>query len=213
MEIRGPTLVLIGAAAIAAGWAIWDQSRTPATSVAAPEPTMTADPVETTEPAPVDTMPAPDEEPAAITWKPPAGWQVAQNPNPMRIATYHPPPAKGDPPGAEVIVARAGGSVDANIDRWLGQFDAPENQSRSKTKVAGFDTTFVEVSGTYEGGMSMNDPSPKPEPGWTLRGAIVETPGTSYFFKMIGPNATIAAARPGFDAMVRGIVAAPALHD
>lgn len=223
--------MLIIAGAGAAGWAIYNTTQ--ASTVAAPPATTQAirndDPNAATGDPNAELppnhpaigngtgggnamMPPADNEPAALSWKPPAAWQVAPNPNSMRVATYHPPLAKGDTAQTEVVVARAGGSIDANIERWIGQFEGAGKDTRSKEKIAGFDTTFVEVSGTYQGGMSMSDQAPKAEPGWTLHAAIVETPGMSYFFKMIGPSASVAAARAGFDAMIRGIQPAAPAH-
>jgi len=37
---------------------------------------------------------------------------------------------------------------------------------------------------------------------YALLGAIVETPGGPWFFKMTGPRATVEAARRGFDDLV-----------
>ena len=38
-----------------------------------------------------------------------------------------------------------------------------------------------------------------------LLGAIVQTPSTGYFFKMIGPEKTMAAAEAGFDRLIASI--------
>ena len=45
------------------------------------------------------------------------------NTSSMRLATYHVPAAKGDADETDVSVVRAGGTTDANIDRWVRQFD------------------------------------------------------------------------------------------
>ena len=62
------------------------------------------------------------------------------NPNGLRIATYRVSAEEGDP--TEIAVSRAGGSTDANVQRWVGQFENPSAEKR---------TTIVEVSGTYAG--------------------------------------------------------------
>jgi hypothetical protein len=41
-----------------------------------------------------------------------------------------------------------------------------------------------------------------PRPRWSLLAAIVETAGSPYFFKLLGPAATVRAARPAFDGLV-----------
>jgi hypothetical protein len=42
-------------------------------------------------------------------------------------------------------------------------------------------------------------------PGWALLGAIVETPGSPYFFKMLGPSPSIQTARPSFDRLLASL--------
>ena len=48
---------------------------------------------------------------------------------------------------------QAGGTVQSNVDRWIGQFGA-EAKPKSKTtkkKIANFEVTIVEAEGTYGG--------------------------------------------------------------
>jgi hypothetical protein len=142
--------------------------------------------------------PAADDAPA-ISWTAPPGWTPAPNPNAMRIATYHP---SAD---TDVSVARAGGATDANIQRWVGQFDDAGPDKHTERTVRGLVVKMVEVSGTYSGaGMMTNAPS-EPHPGWALVGAVVETPGVHYFFKMVGPIDQVRAARASFDVMIASI--------
>jgi hypothetical protein len=142
--------------------------------------------------------PASDEAPA-VTWKVPPGWQTAPNPSAMRIATYHPAA------NTDVSVSRAGGSSDANIERWLGQFDDAGQDKHTEKVVRGLDVKLVEVSGTYAGGGMMPAAPSDPHRGWALVGAVVETPGSHYFFKMVGPAAQVRSARASFDAMIASL--------
>jgi hypothetical protein len=43
------------------------------------------------------------------------------------------------------------------------------------------------------------------KPEWAMVGAIVETRGLPYFFKMMGPATGVRAARAAFDRLVDGI--------
>lgn len=143
-----------------------------------------------------------DERPE-IEWKLPAGWSLGTG-SAMRLATYRLPAADGAPDEAEVSVMRAGGDVDSNVHRWVGQFDEAGQDTRVEKTVAGFKVTIVEVSGTYLGNaMGPNDALAKK--GWSLLGAIVETSGSAYFFKMTGPTATVKKAHDPFVAMIEGI--------
>ena len=94
---------------------------------------------------------APNREEDAVSWKVPEKWRTVPNPSTMRIATYRVPAAPGADE-AEMSVARAGGSVDDNIERWVGQFQEAAKETRSVKKVHGVKVTIVELGGTYLGG-------------------------------------------------------------
>ncbi len=214
------TSLALGAAVLAAvGFALFSNEPAP---TASPPPAAATPPAfnapgsgETTRPAlppnhpPIGGsphgggVPSADEKPA-ITWKAPAAWQTLPNPNAMRIATYGLPRAKGATEEVTVSVSRAGGTTEANIQRWLGQFDNAGQERRTTKKVRGLTITIVEVSGTYLEG-SMSATAPRTRAGWTLLGAIVETSGSPYFFKLVGPAATVLSARAGFDALLASV--------
>lgn len=153
---------------------------------------------------PADDFAPADQVPAVLTWMAPAGWPSTANPNAMRLASHKVPRVAGDSDDAELSISRAGGDTGANIERWIGQFQGAGKEQRRTKTVQGFSVTLVEVAGTYSGGMGAANASHK---NWVLMAAIVETPPQPYFFKVIGPAATVHAARKAFDAMVDGIVA------
>jgi hypothetical protein len=137
-----------------------------------------------------------------ITWKVPSRWKEMPNTSSMRIATYRVPRAAGDNADADVSVMQAGGSVDSNVERWVGQF-GPEAKAKSKTskkKIGNFDVTVVEAEGTYGGGMGG-----KAEENAGLLGAIVETPDMPHFFKITGPKKTVQSARAELDELLASI--------
>ena len=111
-------------------------------------------------------LPALADSAGGISWTNPATWKPDAA-RPMRIATYLIAPAKGDSDSAECGVfyfgEGQGGSVDANIDRWVGQFEGSKAPVRKKEKLAGFDVTTVEVDGTFASSMGgpMGPKTPK----------------------------------------------------
>jgi hypothetical protein len=123
----------------------------------------------------------------------------------MRLATYRVPHAAGDEEDAELSVTRAGGTAEANIGRWIGQFDGSATSARGERTVHGFHVTVVSVKGTFLGGGMMQGAPPSPRASWALLGAIVEVSGSSYFFKLVGPASTLSAARAPFDEMIDGL--------
>lgn len=142
-----------------------------------------------------------------LSWAPPAAWK-ADAPRPMRAATYKIPAAKGDSEDAECGVfyfgQGQGGSVDMNVQRWVGQFEGAKAPPTKKEKVGGFDMTTLELEGTYTGSGGPMGPKVS-KPGYKLLGAIVEGPEGAIFFKLTGPAKTVEAARADFMKMVKAI--------
>jgi len=125
----------------------------------------------------------------------------------MRAATYIIPAAKGDSEGGECAVfERLGGGVQANVDRWIGQFEKTDGAPNQRKEVInGLPVTTVDVSGTFKGGGQMMGQSSGPKAGYRLLGAIAEGPDGEVFFKLTGPAKTIAAAQNEFQAMLKSL--------
>ena len=146
---------------------------------------------------------------AGVQWTPPAAWK-AQGQRPMRAATYDVPAAAGDAEGAECAVfffgAGQGGGVQANIDRWLGQFqEKPATAPVGKKQmIGGLSVTTIEHGGTYLAGGPMS-PNKTPKTGYQLVGSIVEAPEGNVFFKLTGPAKSVKAARASFDKMLSSL--------
>ncbi|MBI2395684.1 MAG: hypothetical protein HYV09_39325 [Deltaproteobacteria bacterium] len=141
-----------------------------------------------------------------IEWVVPKRWVEYPNTSPMRIATYRVPKSYGDVEDPEMYVMRAGGDVEANMTRWISQFDEPSRPAakRSTRTVGPLKVHVVDVQGTFT---TMKG---EPEANWGLLGAIVETEGMAHFFKLTGPKKSVADARAEFDALVAGIKPKPA---
>lgn len=130
----------------------------------------------------------------------------------MRLDTYTVPLTPGDSGTAECGVyyfgQGQGGSVDANLDRWIGQFQQSDGKpSKSAAKidrrtVHGLKLTTVDVSGSYTGMGGPMMQAGKPLPGYRLLGGIVEGPQGSVFFKFTGPAKTVAQNQAAFEKMV-----------
>ena len=142
---------------------------------------------------------------SGLTWTLPAGWTI-EAPRSMRVATYAIPATQGDAEGAECAVyyfgAGQGGGVDANLERWIGQFQPATKSKRWAKKVNGTQVSLADVSGTYTAHGGSMSQSQGDKPGWRLLGAIAESPQGAVFFKLAGPAKTVAAASKSFDALV-----------
>lgn len=107
-----------------------------------------------------------------------------------------------------VTISQAGGSTQANIERWAAQIvdqngnTVPPEDTYERT-VAGFDATVIETFGAYlEGGM-MGTPTRRENFG--LVGAVIETPGSSTFIKMTGPADQVDDKLTDFDILLDSI--------
>ncbi|HKC23104.1 MAG TPA: hypothetical protein VKF32_00090 [Thermoanaerobaculia bacterium] len=147
---------------------------------------------------------------AGLAWEVPKAWEAAAVPSPMRLATYRLPAAPGDPERPELGVfyfgAGQGGSVEANVARWLSQFEAEKGKKSeppAKLTVHGIPVTVVLAEGTYASGMPGGPTTP--HGGWALLGAIAEGPEGAVFFKLTGPKKSVEKARSGFDALVASL--------
>jgi hypothetical protein len=145
---------------------------------------------------------------AGVKWFTPKHW-VVQGPREMRVATYTAPAAEGDTEPGECAVFHfgndAGGSVDANIDRWVGQFEASGIPARSEKEVGGMKVTLVQIAGAYLAPSGPMMQSTGKKENYRLLGAIVQGPQGSVFFKFTGPAKTITAAEGDFNAMVASL--------
>ena len=145
---------------------------------------------------------------AGLTFTAPSGWKAVPSSSSMRVAQYAIPRAAGDAADAELIVyyfGGTGGTVEANIERWLGQMQQPDGKSssavakRESRTVNGLKVTLVDVSGTYIAEMTPGSAQRHNSPGFRLRAAVIETANGPYFVKMTGPARTVAAAEKPFE--------------
>lgn len=142
--------------------------------------------------------------PSDIAWDAPASWQKAENPSPMRKATYKIPKAKGDTEDAELSVSQAGGSVDMNLQRWATQFSPKAEIKRTDRKVGDLKVTIAELHGTFSGSGMPGAAAGAPKEKWEMLAAIIETTPPT-FFKMTGPETTVSGARADFEKLIDGV--------
>jgi hypothetical protein len=151
-------------------------------------------------------------EAAGLRFNLPTAWTRVPATSDVRAAQFRIPPADGAAAGELVLFffgPGKGGSVDANLERWYGQFTQPDGRpSRdaatvTKRTVHGLEVTVVDLAGTYSG-MGMHA---EPAADSRMLAAIVSGEGGPWFWRAIGPRATIAAAKPTFDEMIGSLEA------
>lgn len=148
----------------------------------------------------------------AIAVAVPEGWQEERVTSSMRRGQW-----KIDAEGgqAELVVyyfGQAGaGSVEKNLERWYGQFEQPDGrpskevaQTTEKT-VGDMKVTRVDVGGRYVAEVRPGAGERHDVASARMLAAIVEAPDGAYYFKMVGPDATVKAAAASFDEMLESM--------
>ncbi len=148
-----------------------------------------------------------------VTYTAPDGWQKEKPASSMRKAQFGLPGSDGAANGelAVFFFPGTGGSVDANLQRWYGQFKQPDGSpttdhvDKKTVTVNGLDVTEVFVTGTYlksKSPMMMGGPVEEMK-DYAMWAAIVETPNGPWFFKATGPVQTLDHWKPAFDQFVQ----------
>lgn len=147
----------------------------------------------------------------AIKFNAPAEWVSETPTSSMRQAQYRLPRVPGDTEDAELVVfyfQGGGGGVQANIDRWIGQFTKADgspanNIAKTSHKTShGIPITIVDVTGTYVAGMGSMMADAKGKPNFRMLAAVAESGSGPWFFKLIGPVKTIGKWESSFQSFL-----------
>ena len=150
----------------------------------------------------------------ALRYDPPAEWVEEPAPSPMRVAQYRLPRVPGDPEDGELVVfyfGGGGGTVEANLERWIGQMEQPDGRpsfaaaSTTAFRAGGLAVTLLDVPGTYVAAVRPGAAERLDKPGFRLLAAVVESPVGPWFFKLTGPERTIARWDAAFGAFLRTV--------
>ena len=138
--------------------------------------------------------------PARIRWTTPPGWQE-QAAGGMRVASFT---VTKDGKSADVSViplSGPSGSELDNVNRWRGQvgleaLDAAKlAASAEKVSIGSTPAPLYEMAGT--------DPQTK-QPARIL-GSILQAEGSTWFFKMLGPDSLVAEQKPAFVELLKSV--------
>lgn len=135
----------------------------------------------------------------------PATWIEHPPEGMMRAANYTVPGQNGGEAAHIVVFKNIGGSVQANIDRWQGQFQPDENGNPvqpqiSKFEVDGIPVTLVELEGSW---MKMGANWYTPDQLFVT--AVLELPQGNVFVRFAGQTDTVLANRADFVNMIHSL--------
>jgi hypothetical protein len=141
----------------------------------------------------------------------PEAWQRKQPRTRIVEHEFVIPAAKGDAHDGRLTLMGAGGGVQANIDRWIGQFTQPDGGStreRAKVKqrkIAGDNVHLVDISGTYKDQPGPFAPGVQ-RPKYRMLAAIIPTKSMgTYYVKLYGPQRTVMDHEKAFLEMIDGL--------
>ncbi len=149
------------------------------------------------------TANAEDLKVADLTFKVAEPWKSVPTSSPMRAGTVEATVEGADAPVQAVFYyfgAGQGGDVEANITRWLGQFEGEPKSSRDEIEAGGKKISIVDATGTYMDGPPFGAKTPKPN--HALLGAIVPAAEANVFVKLTGPAEAIAKLKDAFRVLV-----------
>ena len=155
-------------------------------------------------------------EAGGLSFSVPQIWLEEQPSSEMRKAQLNIPATAPDTESASLVVyyfgPNQGGSIEDNLTRWEEQFAVPADIAPADTKkvstqtVADMPVTTLEMAGTYVAPLSPRTPNQRHnEPNYRLFAAVVTTPNGNFFFKIVGPQQTMAQSREHFGQMINSL--------
>ena len=149
-------------------------------------------------PAPASDM-APAERARGVRWTAPSGWkELAGGGGGMRVATFELPKINGKVEATVVALPGDVGGELANVNRWRGQLAlapiAQEDLAAARATVK-----------TDLGALLVYDFTGTGEKKTRLVAGMIQVSGTTWFFKLMGEEKAVAAARPAFLKLLRGL--------
>ncbi len=143
----------------------------------------------------------------------PPAWASEPVTSSMRKAQFKLPRAAGDAEDGQLIVfyfgKNQGGGTGQNIDRWKAMFSTrdgqpvPDDQVTVRTlTVRGLSVTTLDISGNYRDPMMSHGQSAAAGSPSRMLAAVIETPEGPWFYKAVGPPATMESHRAAFNRFV-----------
>lgn len=133
----------------------------------------------------------------------PGDWTPETASSSMRLAQW-----KYDE-NSEIVIfyfgAGQGGGVEANLERWYGQFVQPDGGSTkdrarvTKSEHGDLHVTRVDIEGTYAAPVRPGATERHNEPDYRMIAAVVEGPSGPWFVRFLGPKEEVSRGEASFD--------------
>lgn len=149
---------------------------------------------------PKEKQPAAEAAPArsrGLRWTAPDGWKEIEGDG-MRVASFELPKAEGTAQATVVALSGDGGGELANVNRWRGQLAlSPISEADLASARA--------VVRTRLGKVLVYDFTGSGRKRTRLVAGMIPASGTTWFFKLMGDEEAVAAAKPSFLKLLTGL--------
>lgn len=137
-----------------------------------------------------------------LRFSPHPEWKSSPPSNQMRKAQYALPGDAGD---AELVLfffgTGSGGNTQMNLERWASQMGATMEQAEvSEQESNGCKISTMAVSGAYSG-MGQGEGMAN----FRMIASVIEGEGGPWFFKLVGPEATVLTWTDAYNAMLSSV--------
>lgn len=143
-----------------------------------------------------------------VTLLAPEGWKKKQPRTRIVAYEFAAPAADTNLADGRFTVMQAGGSIKANIDRWIGQFSQPDGGATkdaakiTEKKIAQQKIHLVDLSGTFSDRRGPFAPAVERK-GYRMLGVIIPTEKAGQLFlKFYGPKETVTKHEQAFMKML-----------
>lgn len=146
-----------------------------------------------------------------ITMTAPEAWERIPPANNIIDVEFSIAPVEEDENRCRLTIMGAGGEIEANTNRWIGQFSQPdEKTTRERTtievkEINGQTVHLVDITGTFRDQRGPIAPATTYE-SYRMLAAIIPTEERGqYFVKLVGPRRTIAENEDSFLALLESL--------
>lgn len=132
----------------------------------------------------------------------PVGWQqipLSPAQQGMISASFQIPKAG---PDVKLTLSSVGGGIDANLQRWRGQFQLPpgEEPLQKTVRVDDVEAIWLDLRGTFDTGPALNGTA---EAGMRMIGVAIPRSPRDFYLKLTGPREQLLKAEPEFEAFLK----------
>ena len=149
-----------------------------------------------------------------LTMAAPESWEKKEPRTRIVEVEYAVPAKEAKTDAARLTMMASGGGVQANIDRWYGQFEQPNNKATKdvakveKLELSGLPVHVVDITGKFKDQPRGPFGPTVVKENYRMLGAIIETNNVgTYYVKLYGPAETVHENEKEFMGLIKSLKA------